>query len=357
MIFLILVLFIIIVLLNIVYLISRFRKFRFIKNINNKKFYWIITLIPFFIITIFGIIDFINTLVCILHLAIFWIIFDFIFLIIKKVRKKDFKIYLSGIITLCVTFIYLFYGFISAYNVRKTVYNINTSKSIKNLKIVQITDSHLGTTFKGDEFIKYTKKINNIKPDLVVITGDYVDDSTKKKDMIIATKALGKIKTKYGIYFIYGNHDKGYFNYRNFNDNDLKKELIKNNIIILDDDFKLVNNEFYIVGRKDKTESTRKDVKELIKNLDKDKYIIMLDHQPNDYKNEKNKADLVLSGHTHGGQLIPLGFIGELFKLNDMTYGIKKIDNTVFIVSSGISDWALKFKTGTFSEYVVININ
>ncbi len=174
--------------------------------------------------------------------------------------------------------------------------------------------------------------------------------------MIIATKALGKINTKYGIYFIYGNHDKGYFNYRDFTEEDLRKELNKNNITILEDESTLINNSFYVVGRQDKTEIDRLSAKELVKDFDKNKYIIMLDHQPNDYNNEMNNADLVLSGHTHGGQLIPLGKIGLMIKANDKVYGLEKRGKTNFIVSSGISDWALKFKTGTFSEYVIINI-
>ena len=90
--------------------------------------------------------------------------------------------------------------------------------------------------------------------------------------------------------------------------------------------------------------------------VDKDKYIIMLDHQPNDYENEKDMADLVLSGHTHGGQLFPLGQIAVALGVNDMAYGIKTIDSTIFIVNSGISDWAIKFKTGTVAEYTVIDI-
>ena len=98
-------------------------------------------------------------------------------------------------------------------------------------------------------------------------------------------------------------------------------------------------------------------IKELTSSLDKSKYMIDLNHQPNDYENEKNeKIDLVLSGHTHGGQLFPLGYIGLLFNANDMFKGIKKVDNTTFVVNTGISDWAIDFKTGTKSEYVIIDI-
>ena len=97
---------------------------------------------------------------------------------------------------------------------------------------------------------------------------------------------------------------------------------------------------------------------ELVKDLDTSKYIVVLDHEPNDYENEsRTEADLVLSGHTHGGQFIPLGFIQEIIKVNDGIYGHEIINGTDFIVTSGISNWALHFKTGTKSEYVIIDID
>jgi hypothetical protein len=65
--------------------------------------------------------------------------------------------------------------------------------------------------------------------------------------------------------------------------------------------------------------------------------------------------DLVISGHTHGGQMFPLQLF-ELFGANDQIYGIEERGNTTFIVSSGIADWEVKFKTLTVSEYVVIDI-
>jgi hypothetical protein len=92
-------------------------------------------------------------------------------------------------------------------------------------------------------------------------------------------------------------------------------------------------------------------------NINQSKYVITLDHQPNDYNNEKDsKMDLVISGHTHGGQIFPLQIIDKIFGANNQIYGVEKRENTTFIVSSGISDWAVKFKTGTKAEYVVIDI-
>ena len=83
----------------------------------------------------------------------------------------------------------------------------------------------------------------------------------------------------------------------------------------------------------------------------------MADHQPTDYNNQaKTEVDLVFSGHTHGGQLFPFNQVGKWIGANDLVYGHEKRNKTDFIVTSGISDWAIKFKTGTKSEYVVINL-
>ena len=97
----------------------------------------------------------------------------------------------------------------------------------------------------------------------------------------------------------------------------------------------------------------------LIQKLDPEKFSIVLDHQPRDYTAQaETGVDLVLSGHTHGGQLFPLMQLMEWTGLggNDSVYGRKHKDNTDFIVTSGISDWAIKFKTGCRSEYVIIDI-
>ena len=96
---------------------------------------------------------------------------------------------------------------------------------------------------------------------------------------------------------------------------------------------------------------------ELITPLDKSKYMIVLDHQPADYENqERAGVDLVLSGHTHGGQLFPLNQVGKWIGVNDLIYGHERRGKTDFIVTSGISSWAIQFKTGTKSEFVVIDI-
>lgn len=351
-----------------VYLISRFYKFRFMKKITmNKKFLTIllsiiIILVMFTVLTLT--LNMMNSIIVLMHLVVIWLIVDFIFFIIKKCRKKPFKFYFQGIIAMVLTAVYLTFGWYFAHNVVATDYNLTTEKDMNSLRIVQLSDSHIGATFHYKEFSQYVDTMNKENPDVVVITGDFVDDDTSKEDMIQSCKALSKFKTKYGVYFVYGNHDKGYYGkeYRGYDGNDLAKELKKNGVKVLEDESVLLNNQFYLVGRQDYSEvekgGTRASAKDLVKNLDCNKYIIMLDHQPNHYKEEKNaNVDLVLSGHTHGGQLIPITYSGEWLGMNDKTYGYEREKNTDFIVSSGIGDWSIKFKTGCVAEYVVVDIN
>lgn len=342
----------VILLILICYTVMLFTKIKYINSINNKLVRILLSLIP--IIIIFLIFNVVNSIVILLHLCIFISISSLIFRMIKMKDKYN-LIVLIGIIT---TIIYLSIGAYLDYHVFETKYEVFTHKELgsNKFRIIQISDSHVGTTFDGEGFYKKIENISKIDSDLFVLTGDFVDDDTTKEDMIKSCEALSLIKSKYGVYFIYGNHDKGYFNYRNFSEADLIYELEKNNVKVLSDEVVELNNYMYLIGRNDKSYQ-RKSISELTDNLDKTKYIIDLNHQPNDYNNEKEaNVDLVLSGHTHGGQLFPLGYIGVLFKANDMFKGMKKIDNTYFVVNTGISDWAIDFKTGTHSEYVIIDI-
>ena len=136
-------------------------------------------------------------------------------------------------------------------------------------------------------------------------------------------------------------------------------ELEKNKVHILRDEAELVGGSFYVVGRKDKNDMDRMSLEDLIKEnkLDLNKYTVVMDHQPNDYAAEaETGVDLVVSGHTHGGQLLPVTKVGEWIGANDRTYGTETRDKTTFVVTSGISSWEIWFKTGTKSEFAVIDI-
>lgn len=351
-----------------IYLINRFSKFCFVRRFSrgNKKIKIVISTAVLIIITasVWLTIGYMNAIISLLHLVIFWLICDLANWIIQKKLKKSFKRYYAGGFAILITLGYLSVGWFLVHHVWETDYTIETDKNVGDLRIIQFADSHVGTTFDGEGFSEYVNQMQELNPDVVLITGDFIDDDTTKEDMILSCKALGTLETTYGVYFSFGNHDKGYYgaDYRGYSGDDLIAELEKNKVTVLEDENVLIDDRFYIVGRQDYSEvergGSRAEMGELVENLDKDKFIIVMDHQPHDYeKQAESKVDLVLSGHTHGGQLIPINFVGEWFiKANDRTYGYEKRDDTNFIVTSGISDWAIKFKTGCKSEFVVIDV-
>ena len=352
---------------GIIYLINRIGKFGFLNKITKGK-KWLRILISAVLVCGITVILWVawgsmNAIVCIMHLIIFWLISDGIFALIKKRRKRSLKRYYAGAVALVFTIGYLGSGWYLAHHVWETDYQIQTDKEVGSLRVAVFADSHVGTTFHGEGFAEHMKTIEEQHPDVVLIVGDFVDDATKE-DMIACCKALGELDTTYGVYYVFGNHDKGYYppEYRGYDGNDLIVELEKNQVHVLQDEVELIADKFYIIGRQDKSEEyaeKRATMEELTANLDPDKFSIVLDHQPQDYAAQQNvNVDLVLSGHTHGGQLFPLMTIENLTKMtpDDRVYGYEQRENTNFIVTSGISDWAIKFKTGCKSEYLMIDI-
>ncbi len=299
----------------------------------------------------------VNAVIILLHVVAFFLLFGGIMRLIKRLFGKQFKVNLQGWSAIFCSVIYLTIGWFLLHNVWQTDYSLTTEKEI-DVKIALIADSHLGTSFDGAGFERHMDTIAAQDPDMLVIAGDFVDDSSKKEDLIIACKALGKLNMRFGVWYVYGNHDRGYFAGRDFTAGEMEAELKKNGVHILKDEWELVNDSFYIVGRKDRSMRERLEISELLAGLDTSKYIIVVDHQPNDYENEAaSPADLVLSGHTHGGWLFPVNYISGWLGIDDKTYGHEQRNKTDFIVTSGISDWELKFKTGTKSEYAMIRIH
>ena len=271
----------------------------------------------------------------------------------------------AGVAAILVTVLYLGIGFVQANHVWQTNYTVTTEKNVGSLRVALLADSHVGTTFNGEGLAKHIARIQAQEPDVVIIAGDFVDEGTSKAEMIAACQALGQLDTPYGVYYVFGNHDKGLYanGQRGYDADDLIAALQKNGVTVLQDESVLIDSRFYLVGRQDASEEldfggSRAKISDLTKDLNQDTYTIVLDHQPNDYDAEAEaKADLVLSGHTHGGQMIPLMQFIRWFHIgDDNVYGLERRDHTDFLVTSGISDWAVLFKTGCRSEYVIIDI-
>lgn len=354
------------VVLGMVYLTCRISTFEFIKKLAKGKriFRFLLASIPVILgfVLVCLLIDGTNALICYIHLACIWLMTDLAILIVTKIRKKAFRTYL-GWVAIPIAIVYLSMGWFLAHHVWIKEYNINTEKQVEALRVVFLADSHVGTTFDGDGFAKQVERIQELKPDAVMVIGDYIDDDTSKEDMLGACEALGTLQTTYGVYYVYGNHDRGYYSAerRGYGPEELAMALTSNGVTILEDETVMLGDSYYLIGRKDRSaegRGGRASMQQLVQALDPSKYTIVLDHQPHDFDNQAEAGvDLVLSGHTHAGQLLPINFMGEWTNENDMTYGLRTIDSTNFITTSGISAWSIKFKTGCNSEFVVVDIN
>jgi uncharacterized protein len=164
-----------------------------------------------------------------------------------------------------------------------------------------------------------------------------------------------RIKIKYGVYACLGNHDG-----MGSKVGDVVKTFEASGINVLRDKAILINNSFYVVGRDDISQESqakvkRKDLSDIIKDLDKSKPLILMDHQPRNLDDtQKQEIDLQVSGHTHRGQLFPANLItNAIFELD---YGYLQKNNSNFIVSSGYGTWGPPIRIGSRCEIVEIDI-
>lgn len=371
-----------------------FRRFAFMKRIKTrKKTSWTLALtIPALILTLLLVWNVMNAVVIIIHWLIFWVLCDLVALIIRiifknsknkktdvvkteeddagseaaeAVKQEKIRPYYAGIIAFVLTVAYMTYGWLSAHCVVETDYAIETDKLIgeDSLRIILIADSHTGAIFDGDKFKEYAKEMEKLNPDLVILAGDMVDDGSTYEDMVKSCEALGSIKSTYGSIYVFGNHDKRYFGNGDYTVEQIRESMAENGVVILEDEHIAFNdNKICVIGRQDANVSTRKPPILLEGNMNNDgisddAFIIVADHQPTDCEAESHMHfDLVVSGHTHGGQMFPIGEISKLFGMNDIIYGLEERNGTNFIVTSGIADWEIPFKMGCKSEYVVIDV-
>lgn len=300
-----------------------------------------------------------NTMVVFIFLLVFWLVCDFAALVVRKITGRESRRYYAGAAAILAALVYFSAGWYFAHHVYETHYDIAAEDDlgVEGLRIVAFSDSHLGTTFHYEKFNEYIDRMNAAQPDIVVIMGDFVDDNSPKEDMEKCCAALGRLNTRYGVYYAFGNHDKGYSPAgRGYDDAELVENLEKNGVHVLTDDIVPIAGNICLLGRLDNLYD-RQSMMELSARYTEDNFVIVLDHEPNDYANEAAyNADLVISGHTHGGQFFPVNRAGEWMKMNDRTYGYEKRGGTQFLVSSGIADWEIQFKTGCISEYLVIDV-
>lgn len=277
----------------------------------------------------------------------------------KKVRKAWDIIYRSSAVCFILLAVVFAYGAYNMRDVRRTHYDFTVEKpAARDFRVIQISDLHMGTAMGADKLKEYCDKIKNENPDLLALTGDIFDENTTRKEMQAAARLLGGIKTKYGAYYIFGNHDYNlYTDHPYYTQKELKQTLEKEGIHVLEDSVVKAADWLTVAGRTDAS-MERKEIGDLLSKADRDSFILLLDHQPKGLKaNQSAGADLQLSGHTHAGQIWPTGQLGSLLGITELNYGCRQDGSCHVIVSSGIGGWGYAIRTGGHSEYVAVDVH
>jgi predicted MPP superfamily phosphohydrolase len=285
-----------------------------------------------------------------LYLLMAFLLIDLIGLILPKFKPFFIHQWSSTVILLALLAVIFIGGNVVYHHQVRVPLNIKIRKTLKRpLKIVAVSDLHLGYTIGPDEAASWVEKINTEKPDIILIAGDIVDYSIRPLLHDHTANVLAKLHAPLGVYACMGNHD-----YMAHIDR-IIPFIHQTGIRLLRDEVVRPDSSFYLVGRDDRSNPHRKSLKEILKNSDTTQPIILLDHQPYHLEEaEHNGVDFQFSGHTHRGQVFPINLITDA--LYEKSHGFLKKGPTNIYVSSGIGIWGGKFRIGSRSEYVVINL-
>ena len=375
-----------------------FRFFYWMKHCNHR-FNWLRFKVPFAVVYLFmalsPVIAFLlpksAVAIVIRRISTYWIgimlysllyvvLFDLLRLIAKHTKLKNTLLFSRGsvipigsVVVACAVATCL-YGIFNARNIKVNEYSVTVNKSCgsdKHLKAVLVADLHMGYAIGVDHITNMVEKINQQDADIVIIAGDIFDNSYDGMDDPEGIKAqLRSIKSKYGVYAVYGNHDideKILMGFTfDWGGKQLHSEKMTNfmkecNIKLINDESVLINDEFYLVGRRDTDkpgteDGTRAEISELTKNLDKTKPIFVLSHEPDELQKTADAgADIDFSGHTHDGQLFPGNLTIGLFWENPC--GMIKKDNMYSIVTSGVGVYGTFMRVGTDAEICSVDID
>ncbi len=295
-----------------------------------------------------------------------WIVIGAIRIFRKKINFR--------LIGQIVIFCAIAYSLLGAWNVfHPRVKNIEIE--LKNLPqawdgktIVQISDLHLGGIL-GESFLKkIIGEINQINPEIVVITGDVLDGSADGIEKYI--HLLNEIQTKSGVYFVSGNHE----GYRGTEDS--LKILRKLDIRILENEVVDLAG-LQLIGISHPENGESRDVPKIIESnpiFDREKVNILLFHSPTsiggkevqhqnlywspnvDFQAARNLGiDLQLSGHTHGGQIFPFTLLAKWI-YGGYEYGLHQEDDFTIFITKGTGVWGPMLRSGGRSEIVAIKL-
>ncbi|XKM14553.1 metallophosphoesterase [Orbaceae bacterium ac157xtp] len=281
-------------------------------------------------------------------------------------RNKNLNTLFMQVSFLVITAVIFVIGLYSATNARIINYQVNINKHAKvdSLRIVQLSDIHVNET-TSPQFIKnIVEQTNSLNPDYIFITGDTLDLRLQPYLDKNVPELFSHLTPKYSTFIIFGNHEHyGIYYEKNNEEEQVIKAFEDSKMQVLKDSVYYDNRTgVYIVGRDDRVIETfgltRESLDSLLLFSDKNKSLILMDHQPKDLREPQElDIDLMFSGHTHAGQIFPVTLIVQWLYQN--AWGEYK-NNTesefTSIVTSGYGLWGPPIRLMSVAEIVVVDV-
>ncbi|MCL2765714.1 MAG: metallophosphoesterase [Treponema sp.] len=288
------------------------------------------------------------------------ILFGRITNIIQNFTLSNIRFY-SGLAVVLLTAGIVTYGLINANQIKITEYKIELNNaSLNDLRIILISDTHLGDVNSERNLERMVQSINSLKPDIVCIAGDIFNDNFNLiRNPDRAVSLFRNIDSTYGVFACLGNHDGGQTLRQ------MKNFMEESNIKLLNDEYVIVDERFALFGRLDASpiggfgDLQRQDISQTIASVGANMPVIVMEHNPSHIKEYSQQgrgreADLILAGHTHSGQMFPGNLITRAMFVVDHGHYQKDAYSPHVIVTSGVSTWRPPMRIGTNNEIVSI---
>lgn len=286
-------------------------------------------------------------LIILLYLVMFFLVLDLGRLVHLVPRSWLVHNTVTSVAIVSVMFAVFVYGNIHYHHKIRQPLSLTTDKQVtKPLRIVMMSDLHLGYHNRRADFSRWVDQINSEHPDIILIAGDIIDISIRP--LLIEDMAAEFRRLKAPVYACLGNHEY-------YSGEPRARQFYSDAGIHLLRDTSVVVGDVCIIGRDDRTNPHRRSIAQLAATADHTKYTILLDHQPYHLEQtERAGIDFQFSGHTHHGQVWPISWITD--RIYECAFGSHQRGKTHYYVSSGIGIWGGKFRIGTRSEYVVASL-
>lgn len=281
-------------------------------------------------------------MVFLLYATLLMLLFDLLHRLIPMLHYGPY-------IALFITLIIMAGGYLNYRHPRVRLVEIESERVGSPLRLVAISDVHLGHGTTRRDLARYVDMINEQHADVVVVAGDLIDNSIEPVRRERMEEELARVNAPLGVLVVPGNHEyiSGMDAYCRW--------VTKSGLTLVRDSLVALSEDVVVVGRDDRSNTERRSLESLVAGVGDGRFMVVVDHQPTAIDESVDLgADLHLSGHTHRGQVWPISWLTDA--IYEQSHGHRLRGGCHVVVSQGLSLWGPPFRIGSQSEIYVIDI-